>query len=136
VDRHELEPEHFADQRREHRRGAAVLAREDRLDRLLLVLVGPLVEVQRDAPAAVGHDLRGVDDHDEDEVVQGNVVVGSLADLADERYPATLVIRWAERGRRDARAEDVAGAVLEVLAGELPGHCSSFLREARAYPCP
>jgi ATP/maltotriose-dependent transcriptional regulator MalT len=64
ADRRPLDAEHFTDQRRERGHRPARLSREDLHERFHLRLVGSVVNVQGDLPAAVGHHLGRVREHD------------------------------------------------------------------------
>jgi hypothetical protein len=63
MDRHGLDPEHLPNQRGERAHRSSGLAGEDRLDRLLLVIVSTLVDIEGDGPVALDHRPRRPGDH-------------------------------------------------------------------------
>ena len=94
-------------------------AAEDGAERRGLLVVGALVDVGSQRPVALSHEARRVADHGNVEPVQRHVAVAALIDVEDERNVAHALARpRRERraGRDEARAHDVAIAVLEIVA--------------------
>ena len=103
---------------------AAGGAGQDVAQSLALALVRGLVDVHRYSPAALAHNCRRVDEQDRVEAVERDAILLPPLDVHDEGYLAALVIGRPRHGGGDARTEDVAVAVLEILAGKPPGHGS------------
>src|ERR1700756_4236127 len=113
----------LAGQGREGGHGPALVAAQDRLERRGLPVVGALVDVSREGPVAVRHGPRRVADHGDVEAVERHPVVAAPVDVEGKRYVAHALARPRRQGRggRGEGGEDnVAVAVLEVVAGQLP----------------
>src|SRR6266566_3379138 len=122
ADRDELHPELLAHQPRQHLRRAAPGAGQHRPERFALLFVSALIQVDRYPPATLAHNRGRVHHEHRVEAVQADAVAVPLTDVHGERHVAALVVRRTLQRGRNARAEDVAIAVLHVLAPQLPGH--------------
>src|SRR5215813_11224018 len=122
ADRHELHSQLLADQARQHFRRPALRAGQHGTERLALPLVRALIKVDRHPPATLTHDRRRIHDEHRIEAIQGHTVAVPLTDVHRERHVAALVICRALQRGRDAGAENLTIAVLQILAPQLPCH--------------
>src|SRR5262245_27920006 len=121
LERRPLDTENLADQRRQPCHRPAQLAAVHGGELLRLLVGGPVVDEDADAPVALGHDLGRVGDEGELAAADIRSVDVTVADVEDE-HDAAVVVRRSVVEREVARAHELARARLEVAAFQAPGH--------------
>ena len=122
-DRHFLHAEMFADQRRKGRHRTTLGTAEDRAERCGLLFIGALIDIGCKRPVAVSHGARRMANDCNIEPVQRYFAVVALVDVEDERnitYALARPRRQRRAGRNEARAHDIAVAVLKIIARQVP----------------
>ena len=128
--------EHLSDQGCEVRHHTSGRAGEDRLQRFALSVICLVVDVEGDLPVPLGHRARRPRDQGDIQPVQRDLPEAAVIDVEAEGDLARALGRCRGHrlaGREQAGANDIAVAVLEVLAANLPSrlscsHCEPPLR--------
>src|SRR5207244_1760131 len=128
LDRRALEPQVLSHQRPQGLHRAPQRPREHRTELLGLLVGGRLVDDDAEAPVALAHHLRRIDDGGHRQAAHVRALHLAALDVEDQGDVAA-VLGGAERQRRGARTDNVARAGLEIRAVEVPGHLG-FLEQA------
>jgi hypothetical protein len=92
LDGGDLDPEHLADQRRQHGHGTAELAGENRPQLPGLLLGRSRTHEEPDPPVAIGHQWWGVGQHGDRQVAHIDVLDRARIDVEDQHDPAPIVV--------------------------------------------
>src|SRR5262249_33917413 len=119
--RRTLHPQPLIGERSELTEGAALVALEDPLARLGLLVGSALVDDDAELPAARGQILR--EDIDQPDVYarQIGVVEVAVGDLKDE-VSVALTVGAGRRAIDRTRTDELTRAVCEIAPGDLPSH--------------
>lgn len=103
---------------------ATRLTAGDRRQCLLLFGGRTLIGNQANRPIAFAHDIRGMGNEREVEVIQRGRAILSLVNMEDHRN-VTMALGWlGSQVTGDARAVLVATTRLEIVAADLPGYAA------------
>src|SRR5262249_44683331 len=134
-DRNLADPEILADQRYESGHRTPGRSAEDGGQRLGLFVVRALIDVGCRGPVSVGHHARRMQNNERVESIECPISIADIFDVENKGHVAESLGRSRSQRsgcRYQARAQEAATAILEVVAGKMPGnlirHCLLPLR--------